>query len=164
MTLLSETDLPRPLPHPIDYRLESDRLQTFHSWRYSHIVKPEDLAAAGFFCVNINTFDDDDDDDEGDIVKCFECGIELHRWKKGDDPMNEHRIWSRCCGYAHGGICGNVPLGTDPNEIVPQPRGMDVCGSQVKKFKLNLKRLIIIIFLHNIKKISMKNNMNFFLQ
>ncbi|XP_076301854.1 baculoviral IAP repeat-containing protein 7-A-like [Lasioglossum baleicum] len=103
-----------------DLRLERDRLQTFRSWRYSHIVKPEDLAAAGFFSLC-----------DEDLVKCFECGIMLHRWKDGDVPMNEHRIWSRCCGYVHGANCGNVPIGANPSAITPQPRGIDVCGYQI---------------------------------
>lgn len=63
-----------------------DRLKTFDLW--SSQIQPDkfQLSSAGFYYTGRN-----------DAVECFSCGIRLHQWKIGDDPLTEHRIHSTNC-------------------------------------------------------------------
>lgn len=101
-----------------EYRFEEVRLQSYASWPSPH-VRPEDLAAAGFYYTK-----------QLDRVRCFECGNEIYRWEEGDNPMSEHQRWYGRCRFVRKRPCGNVPLGADPSTIPvpPRPQSQDVCG------------------------------------
>lgn len=100
-----------------DYRFESTRLKSFKNWPCGWI-KPEKLAAAGFYYTG-----------KSDIVKCFECQIEMLTWQPYDDVMLDHQRCSERCSFIRNYPCGNVPIGADPDKIPPfMPRGYDVCG------------------------------------
>lgn len=72
-------------PH---YALIEKRLTSFRKWSISEIVKPEDLADAGFVFTGI-----------GDSVRCFYCGGGLREFVNGDDPWIEHVKWYQNCPY-----------------------------------------------------------------
>ncbi|XP_017881008.1 death-associated inhibitor of apoptosis 1-like [Ceratina calcarata] len=99
----------------VDYHYEAARLQSFENWPVSYI-EPEKLAAAGFYYTG-----------EGDVVRCFECQIEIREWVEGDVPMVDHQRWSARCRFIRKINCGNIPIGADPSTI-PPPRSRDVCG------------------------------------
>ncbi|CAH1106757.1 unnamed protein product [Psylliodes chrysocephalus] len=63
------------------------RLKSFENWK--GVVSPIDLALAGFHYI-----------DEEDVVKCFECNIEINKWKPGDVPILDHLKFSPNCSYA----------------------------------------------------------------
>lgn len=100
-----------------DYRVEKLRLETYANWPLSY-MKPEDLAAAGFYYTGMD-----------DRVRCFECGVEICRWLRGDNPMADHQRWQDRCRFVRKVACGNVPLGVDP-ALIPKEstRSRDVCG------------------------------------
>ncbi|XP_019637555.1 PREDICTED: uncharacterized protein LOC109479927 [Branchiostoma belcheri] len=88
--------------HTVDQRglrQESRRLQTFMDWPRSTPVKPEHLAAAGFFYIG-----------KGDNVQCCTCGNVLNHWREGDDPVLEHFYRFPDCEFAIGYDVGNVPI------------------------------------------------------
>lgn len=100
-----------------NYQFEHVRLKSFKNWTCPWI-KPEDLAAAGFYYSGIK-----------DSVICFECYLELHTWQPNDDPMVEHQRWSNgTCSFVRNYSCGNVPNGADPKNIPSFTEGQDVCG------------------------------------
>ncbi|XP_045195746.2 baculoviral IAP repeat-containing protein 8-like [Mercenaria mercenaria] len=85
----------RPARHPeyIDY---SQRLRSYARWiRLS--PGPVCLCEAGFFFT-----------DQGDLVRCFQCGIGLKDFSSGDDPLLEHVRHSGDCPYLveHLGTAG----------------------------------------------------------
>ncbi|KYN30909.1 Apoptosis inhibitor IAP, partial [Trachymyrmex septentrionalis] len=105
----------------LDYQFEAARLKSFHIWPHSW-KKSEEFAAAGFFYTG-----------ESDIVKCFECGKELWKWKVDDDPMVDHQRWFAKCRFIRKIPCGNVPISTDPSAIPTSvPEGVDECGIYVQ--------------------------------
>ena len=63
-----------------------DRYGTFETWPLNHIVKPYDLAKAGFIYTGYS-----------DKVECVDCKIRLKSFEKGDIPMLEHTRWSPKC-------------------------------------------------------------------
>uniref|UniRef100_A0A3P8YRG2 RING-type E3 ubiquitin transferase n=1 Tax=Esox lucius TaxID=8010 RepID=A0A3P8YRG2_ESOLU len=65
-----------------------DRLLTFVQWPSRIPVRPDQLAAAGFYYVGRN-----------DDVKCFCCDGGLRCWESGDDPWVEHAKWFPRCEY-----------------------------------------------------------------
>ncbi|XP_076658047.1 death-associated inhibitor of apoptosis 1-like [Halictus rubicundus] len=102
----------------IDYRFEQARLQSFENWPLPYIIEPKRLAAAGFYYTG-----------EDDKVRCFECRVEICQWVEGDNPMVDHQRWSARCRFIRKINCGNVPIGVDPNTVLPpRPRSRDVCG------------------------------------
>ncbi|KAG5308357.1 DIAP1 inhibitor, partial [Acromyrmex insinuator] len=104
-----------------NYKFEAARLKSFHIWPHSW-KKSEEFAAAGFFYTG-----------ESDIVKCFECGEELWKWKVEDDPMVDHQRWFGKCRFIRKIPCGNVPISTDPSAISTSvPYGVDECGIYVR--------------------------------
>ncbi|XP_076301090.1 uncharacterized protein LOC143219133 [Lasioglossum baleicum] len=109
----------------IDYHFEQARLESFENWPVPHIMEPKRLAAAGFYYTG-----------EGDKVKCFECHVVIGRWVEGDNPMVDHQRWSARCRFIREINCGNVPIGVDPNTVLPpRPRSRDVCGPYGVKYR-----------------------------
>ncbi|XP_053396476.1 baculoviral IAP repeat-containing protein 8-like [Mercenaria mercenaria] len=76
----------RPARYP-DYIDYSQRLQTYTRWKRPH-PGPVCLCEAGFFFT-----------DQGDLVRCFQCGIGLKDFSQGDDPIQEHVRYSGECQY-----------------------------------------------------------------
>lgn len=66
---------------------ESDRLRTFEKWPVDFIDRKK-LAKAGFYYTN-----------KGDSVTCPFCRIQVGRWDRGDDPLDEHTKHSPNCAY-----------------------------------------------------------------
>ena len=89
----------RNMVHP-KYKTRSVREGTFaRCWPPSIPVKPDELAAAGFYYTGM-----------GDKVSCFYCGISLMNWKRGDKAMTEHYKYSPNCSYAKLYDCfRNIP-------------------------------------------------------
>lgn len=77
------------------------------------------LAAAGFWYTKSE-----------DIVRCAFCNVEVGRWEEGDDPMEEHKKWSKNCSFLKHMDVGNIPV--DPQNPPPLPSlettGFDECG------------------------------------
>lgn len=66
-------------------------------------VFPSHLADAGFYYEG-----------NGDEVVCFSCGVKYKGWKKGDNPMNVHRMLSPHCRFLNQG-----ELNTGSNQVKP---------------------------------------------
>uniref|UniRef100_A0A287BH83 RING-type E3 ubiquitin transferase n=2 Tax=Sus scrofa TaxID=9823 RepID=A0A287BH83_PIG len=67
---------------------EELRLASFYDWPLSAVVRPELLAAAGFFHTG-----------QQDKVRCFFCYGGLQSWERGDDPWTEHARWFPRCEF-----------------------------------------------------------------
>lgn len=96
--------IPRVLQDEVDncdYRFEAARLQSFEDWPVPFIER-ETLAADGFYYTGVC-----------DVVRCFECLLELSQWVEGDNPMVDHQRWSPECRFIRKMPCGNVPIGED---------------------------------------------------
>ena len=65
-----------------------NRFQTFATWPMQMQQKPLDLSSSGFYYLK-----------EGDKVRCFYCGIMIHKWEEKDDIVSEHRRHSGKCKY-----------------------------------------------------------------
>lgn len=65
------------------FTLYEDRLATFLVWPRQMSPDKYSLSAAGLFYTG-----------EGDIVRCFSCGVKLSQWKITDKAFSEHRKWS----------------------------------------------------------------------
>lgn len=97
------------------YLFEQDRLSSFKYWKFSDdlacnkfavrivvyiqaisndaiVVKPFQLAAAGFYKCNT-------DKDGSDECVCFYCGKGLGDWDAEDDPFKEHKSHSPNCKF-----------------------------------------------------------------
>lgn len=70
---------------------EGLRLASFCGWPLTAPVRPELLAAAGFFHTG-----------RQDKVRCFFCSGGLQTWERGDDPWTEHAKWFPRCGFLLG--------------------------------------------------------------
>lgn len=105
----------------MDYRVEAARLDSFADWKSN--VDPKKLAAAGFYYTG-----------KDDIVKCFECHLEMREWTEHDNPIVDHQRWSGSCRFIRQLPCGNVPIGTDPDTI---PRVKESCESYGVQYKPN---------------------------
>jgi hypothetical protein len=75
-------------PKRPEYALQATRLETLQSWPNNHNLKPDDLAAAGFYYTGV-----------GDCVRCFFCGGGLKNWKDTDDAWEEHAANFPKCGH-----------------------------------------------------------------
>lgn len=79
-----------------DYHCGTARLESFENW--SGQQQPKYMAAAGFYYLG-----------KKDTVKCFECGVEVCKWKPTDNPWVEHVNVAPRCNFIRGRFCGNVP-------------------------------------------------------
>lgn len=69
------------------YHSYSSRLHSFRTWRGSQNI--HEMALAGFFYLQ-----------EGDDVRCFHCGIQIHLWEPHDSPVEEHLRHAPSCRHA----------------------------------------------------------------
>ncbi|XP_053396589.1 baculoviral IAP repeat-containing protein 7-A-like isoform X2 [Mercenaria mercenaria] len=72
--------------HP-NYLEYNNRLRSYARWTHRS-PDPVTLTKAGFFYTN-----------EGDLVRCYQCGIGLKDFSDGDDPLKEHVRHSSSCLY-----------------------------------------------------------------
>lgn len=70
------------------YETVSQRLQTFDSWPLTSIIRPEQLALAGFYYLQYK-----------DLVECAFCKGILMNWKVGDDPEHAHKLNFPNCDF-----------------------------------------------------------------
>ncbi|XP_070170336.1 death-associated inhibitor of apoptosis 2 isoform X2 [Polyergus mexicanus] len=70
------------------YETVSQRLQTFDNWPLISIIRPEQLAAAGFYYLQYK-----------DLVECAFCKGILMNWKAGDDPEHAHKLNFPNCDF-----------------------------------------------------------------
>lgn len=70
------------------YFFYEDRLETFQNWPRQIWPDKFSIAQAGFYYTG-----------QGDIVKCFTCGVRLHQWLTKDTALAEHRKWSPHCVF-----------------------------------------------------------------
>jgi hypothetical protein len=64
------------------------RFKTFEGWPTSKLQKPEQLAKCGFYFIGVN-----------DKVRCYYCGLSLHKWEPRDVPWLEHALHSNQCAF-----------------------------------------------------------------
>ncbi|KAF5914116.1 hypothetical protein HPG69_012478 [Diceros bicornis minor] len=67
---------------------EELQLASFYDWPLTAMVRPELLAAAGFFHTG-----------QQDKMRCFFCHGSLQSWEQGDDPWTEHAKWFPRCEF-----------------------------------------------------------------
>lgn len=105
-------------PRIKNYKSEKERLESFAGFP-SGTVDVRQLAAAGFFYTKCD-----------DICRCAFCNVEVGRWEEGDNPMEEHKKWSKNCCFLNHMDVGNIPV--DPSNPPPLPPveniGYDECG------------------------------------
>ena len=89
-------------------RYERNRLRTFKNWP-SHFVTPGDVSKAGFYYLST-----------GDLVRCFECKVQLNRWEPGDQAILEHYKNSSQCPLINGYEVGNVPIDLTPFDVLQE--------------------------------------------
>jgi len=101
-----------------NYRSEKERLESFAGFP-SSTMDVRQLAAAGFWYTK-----------SVDIVRCAFCNVEVGRWEEGDNPIEEHKKWSKNCSFLKHMDVGNIPV--DPSNPPPLPpvdhSGYDECG------------------------------------
>lgn len=90
------------------YRFEANRLDSFVNW-HNWQADPGRLAAAGFYYTGVN-----------DVVRCFECHVELDKWRETDDPVAIHELCSSKCRFVRNIPCGNTPIGIGAGHEVAQ--------------------------------------------
>lgn len=71
-----------------NYMFYEDRLETFQNWPRQISPDKFSIAQAGLYYTG-----------QGDIVKCFTCGVRLHQWLAKDTAFAEHRKWSPHCMF-----------------------------------------------------------------
>ncbi|XP_026290013.1 death-associated inhibitor of apoptosis 1 isoform X2 [Frankliniella occidentalis] len=126
VSLLPEISHHHPAPRPTsllslrtsNFRSEKERLESFAGFP-SRAMNVRQLAAAGFWYTKCE-----------DIVRCAFCNVEVGRWEEGDDPIEEHKKWSKNCSFLKHMKVGNIPI--DPSNPPPLPPvergGYDECG------------------------------------
>lgn len=100
------------------YQREDERLKTFDNWPLEWLNKRE-LAQTGLFYTG--------DDDK---VKCYFCEVEIGRWEREDQPVNEHLRFSPNCPLLRRRTTNNVALNSDTLNRVLPPVSYDVCGNE----------------------------------
>lgn len=72
-------------PAMVYYR---DRVMSFQNWPVQLRQNKHTMASAGLYYTK-----------NGDLVKCFSCGLCLGHWLKSDEAWQEHHRWSPNCQY-----------------------------------------------------------------
>jgi hypothetical protein len=77
------------------------RLATYTSWPFLHLgCYPSEMADDGLFYTR-----------EGDIVKCFSCGVVIGNWHVGDNVRNRHQQASPGCELVQQSTNFSEPIG-----------------------------------------------------
>ena len=66
------------------------RLSSMKNWPCGLKQNGKLMAEAGFFYENLF-----------DCVTCHFCGIILQKWEPGDDPWDQHLLWSSNCNFIY---------------------------------------------------------------
>lgn len=75
--------------HVFDLTNYDNRLKTFRDSNWTlDFIAPCEMARAGFYYKG-----------RSDTVKCIFCSIELSYWKRGDNPLVEHKLKSPQCQF-----------------------------------------------------------------
>ncbi|XP_013394141.1 baculoviral IAP repeat-containing protein 3-like [Lingula anatina] len=87
--------------HADSMRDELTRLATFQSFPTTCPVRPEDLARAGFFYVNVD-----------DMVKCAFCDGMIRNWERSDHAFDEHARHFLNCAFVkfHSNFPATCPV------------------------------------------------------
>lgn len=112
--VVDETLYPR-IPH---MKSEQARLDSFSSWPSNVLVRPRDLAQAGFYYLG-----------QADRVECFCCGNKLNNWENGDRPWEEHTKHFPNCFFILGHDVGNAPLLDNADEPMWEDRNVNRGGN-----------------------------------
>lgn len=105
-------------PECENYLKESERLKTFDTWKHPY-PKPADLSESGFIYTQIN-----------DLVRCVFCDVEIHRWQKEDNVMEEHLKFSPMCRFLCHEDVKNVPVNAkELKKRLPPAPSCDDCGT-----------------------------------
>uniref|UniRef100_A0A0A1XBF2 Apoptosis 1 inhibitor n=1 Tax=Zeugodacus cucurbitae TaxID=28588 RepID=A0A0A1XBF2_ZEUCU len=107
------------------YQREDERLKSFENWPLEWLNKKE-LAQTGLVYTG-----------EDDKVKCYFCEVEIGRWERDDQPINEHLRFSPNCPLLRRRTTNNVPISNDTLTCVLPPVSYDVCGNEGHEFGAN---------------------------
>ncbi|XP_039967145.1 death-associated inhibitor of apoptosis 1 [Bactrocera tryoni] len=107
------------------YQREDERLNSFENWPLEWLNKRE-LAQIGLVYTG-----------EDDKVKCYFCEVEIGRWERDDQPINEHLRFSPNCPLLRRRTTNNVPISNDTLSRVLPPVSYDVCGNEGYEFEAN---------------------------
>ncbi|AXU41708.1 IAP-3 [Spodoptera eridania nucleopolyhedrovirus] len=102
-----------------------ERLNSFAEWPTWAQVSPFHLALSGFYYIG-----------RGDEVRCAFCKVEIMNWKRGDDPLVDHKRWAPQCAFARN-VCSistiakTIAYGEDggASNETPSTSSKDVCGT-----------------------------------
>ena len=75
-------------PDNVDYMSLNKRKDSFKIWPEQMNPTGLDLAKSGFYYLGIS-----------DKVKCFSCGVQLHKWESIDSALVEHKRHSPRCHF-----------------------------------------------------------------
>ena len=109
--LIDDHNLPKSISEDFFSTLmkyEKNRLRTFKNWP-SEFVTPADLSKAGFYYLLT-----------ADMVRCFECKVQLHRWEPNDEAILEHYKNNPRCRLINGYAVGNVPIDRTPLDLLQE--------------------------------------------
>ena len=84
------------------FKEEKTRVLSFRNWPTNFGVMGEELAEAGFFCL-----------DASDAVKCPFCGVEVHHWHSGQSAWRRHQSFSPACGF----VRQHCPVNVDESSL-----------------------------------------------
>ena len=73
---------------PPNYKLYNDRLKSFQFWPCSEKILPQQLAKAGLYYTG-----------QTDKCRCVWCEQNLFQWDYFDEPLTEHRRYSKNCAF-----------------------------------------------------------------
>ncbi|KAH3729030.1 hypothetical protein DPMN_054993 [Dreissena polymorpha] len=79
-------DVRKPPRYP-RYTVERNRFESFSQWPHDKPT-PKECVESGFFYTG-----------DGDMLRCFQCGIGLKDFSTEDNPVNEHIKHSGTCQY-----------------------------------------------------------------
>lgn len=113
---------------------EKARLESFDNWRYDLIVNRDELARYGFYHIHPYI---------ADLVECFDCGVRVGLWEKGDDVGKEHLKWSPHCKFINGHQSDNIAIDekllkypeSQQFSITPDEYGVDVPPDPARQHK-----------------------------
>ncbi len=71
------------------YTAYDNRVKSFKQWPKCFVLTDiNKFCETGFFYTGV-----------GDKIECFFCGLRLKHWNGGDDPTDQHVIWSPSCVF-----------------------------------------------------------------
>ncbi|XP_073518225.1 baculoviral IAP repeat-containing protein 2 isoform X1 [Phyllobates terribilis] len=84
------------------------RISTFSKFPINTPVSERSLAKAGFYYIGTD-----------DKVKCFNCGLMLDNWKKGDNAIEKHKMLYPSCSFIQN--VSSLNLGASINSAFSPP-------------------------------------------